>query len=239
VNASPSTARAALLSFFTFGAALPLVGCGGGGDDSAGTPVAVAPSFDAATAFRSTLATSKTWTTTGTQNNTTATVALTLAPAGTGNFNGSSYSKSHQTATLQVGGITLNSTATDVYFDPATYQVAGSQDTTPAANCTVTTRNTTLPSSTAHVGDSATLYTEDKRAGCGATVTSRVTTTWSLETDQGVNQLCLNTVEKNLADTVLNTGATCFELNAAGALGDRTRVSFGTPTSTTVVTRNY
>jgi hypothetical protein len=221
-----------------------LLGCGGGGDDSAGTPavstpVVTTPTFDAAAAFRNTLTTSQTWTTTRTQNSNTDSVVLTLAPAGSGNFNGSTYTKSHQKATLQVSVIPLGLAEADIFFDPTTYAVQGSQNTTADGDCTVATSATTLPPTNASVGDSGPLYTEDKRAGCGNTVTSRITTTWSVEADQGVDLFCLNTVETNTVGTVLTTGATCFEIDTAGTLGSRARVSFGTPSTTTVVTRNY
>ncbi|CAN5718854.1 hypothetical protein BH11PSE8_BH11PSE8_35750 [soil metagenome] len=218
-----------------------LAGCGGGGGDS-GVPGTA--SYAVAAANHNLLTVGGQWITTGTgSDGRTYRFTIKSLPLTNGVFalTGTSSARAQQTITFELIGGTSLTTGTTQYFDAATDALIGDLNTDDGT-CTRTDSNVALPA-TAAIGSQGTLYTESLLSSCsaGATVVESDTVTWSLENDNGVIQMCQNSVSPYDSGTSANgTVALCVEINSAGALGSRARMSINVPgLPLSLTTRNY
>ena len=218
-----------------------LAGCGGGGSD-AGVPGTA--SYAVAAANHNWLTSGGQWTTTG-RGSDGQNYSLTFSsqPLANGVFalTGATTARTQQSLTFAVvGGQSITSGVVQ-YFNAATDALIGDFDAG-EGSCSRTDTNGVLPA-TAAIGAGGTLYTESLLASCNPTaaVVSADTVTWSLENDGGVILMCQNSVSPEAAGTTSSgTVGLCVEINGAGALGSRARVSVSLPgLPFSLTTRNY
>lgn len=218
-----------------------LAGCGGGGGD-AGVPGTA--SYAVAAANHNLLTSGGQWTTTGTGSDGRTyrfTIASQPLPNGVFALTGTTTARAQQTVTFELVGGTSVTTGSTQYFDATTDALIGDYSSDDGI-CTRTDGNVALPA-TAAVGSHGTLYTESELSGCNSssTVVSADTVTWSLENDGGVILMCENSASPYVTGTTANgTIGLCVEINAAGVLGSRARVSVNVPgLPFSLTTKNY
>jgi hypothetical protein len=226
-------------------------GGGGGGGDGGGTPApapgapappapapgAPAPpspdSFDVGAAWRNFLTTSNNWSVAGeADNGSNYTVDLTTTPGNPATFSGITYATTTTTALLALEGLPIGRTDSVTYFDADTYVAAGTSNIVNAESETCSAAvSSDMPPSAAEVGDSGPLQTLEDLDGCetNSAQTGTTVTTWSLEEEAGATFFCLNTVARELDDTVEFTESDCFEVDQDGTLGDKARITLEQP----------
>jgi hypothetical protein len=242
-----------------------LTACGGGGGSSGGSapppppapaPAPSGPPFDVSAAWRNLLTanTTKTWTVNGTASNGSAfTITLTNAAPQTAQVfgvTGATSSASDATAQLAIAGgaLTVQTTSTTSYFDPATFVVTGVRKTpvtpTGPATCSIPSASvasaSVTPPASAAVGANGPLQTFDDLNGCvpASTKTGTSVTTWSMEAEGAVNLFCQNTTSTLVGNSLEAKQATCLEVAQDGTLLTRARVTIAQGT-VTLVAKNY
>jgi len=220
-----------------------LAACGGGGGSGGGsapTPTPPPPppapgTFNANAAWRNFLATSNTWSVSGVASNgNTYTISLAVAPSSSAVFpvNGLIYGTSTATVLSGIPGLATDQTISISYYDPATYKLAGTKTVfdNGAPTCSVVTATALPPDATA-VGTTGPMQTFNDLQGCLGTspLAGTSVTTWSIETESGINYFCLNTTAKDTAGTTLQTEGDCVQVVESGSLGAAARITLTRP----------
>jgi hypothetical protein len=210
-----------------------LAACGGGGGSSGGPPPSSA-SFDVNAGWRNVLTITRTWTVSGVASDgKTYTLAIGTAPGPGSTFpvTGAAAARADVSVLLSEGGTTVNSGVNQTFFDPVTYLVVGTRNSinTPGGaviSCSVAT-SASVPPASATIGASGALDTLDELDGCLPT-SAKVgtsTSTWSLETEAGINYLCLNSTVRDLNNALFATESDCLEIATNGTLGAHARIT--------------
>lgn len=148
-------------------------------------------------------------------------------------------------STLVVNGNVEGTGAIDWFFDNQ-WAIRGVRAATTTGTTTSTTCDSILPNSVAvppvavKVNSSGQLYDADIRSSCtpGAGDIGDSLTNWSVEFEAGLVFLCLSTTDSG-PNATTTTEKDCVEIDAAGNLGTRARVSLSDSTNFSVVARNY
>ncbi len=218
-----------------------LAGCGGGGGDDT-TPVnpgPVTPSYNASAAFHNMLTTSHAWILSGTGSDSkNYSVGVGLTPTGTGTFalDGATYSRSSQSLALAESGTSSAASNSTLYFG-AGDQVKGVANDD--GTCWVATPGAAVPTS-AHAGDSGTLYTAVLYPGCTAGLSSNGTAVakWSIETFDSINYFCTTTDVLSTSGVTQSRTAVCFQVNTDGSIGNQSRVTISNSSGFSLVAKN-
>jgi len=225
-----------------------LAACGGGGDsgiqgiggNASGPAFQPAPGvdFNAFAAWQNFLATSRTWTVTGTgSDGNRYTVTIATAAAAPATFTPTEVVTSVSDATLRIEGAGISSTVVrSTFFDPAGFQPIGLawQGEGPVPTCDVAVE-AGVPPTAAQIPSSGLLARLARRADCarGPSTPTGATLllTWSLDQEDGINVFCINSDVLDAADPARQQ---CVEVAPDGTLGTGAFVSLELDNGVTV-----
>lgn len=206
-------------------AAMLVAGCGGGGGDAGSTET-----FAAATAWDNLFAASRSWHLTGNDNFGNAWVIdLAMVPAADGTFpmTGAAARVRNLNSSVTLGGVSQGSGTTAYYLDPTTNVLLGVRTvdgSTGAATCT-TMSGGARPSASARLGQTGSLASWTSYAGCSPTsaVTGTGSSSWRVTAEGAVNYFCMESGSS--AGGSSSSEQDCFEIDTAGTIGSRGRVT--------------
>ena len=228
-----------------------LAACGGGGDGGSGGFVQPTTNFNAFAAWTNLLqpAALTSWTVSGTGSDGNvyeSTMFVQVVPNAVFPLDAIPYFVTSFGSQLKANGTAISSKSIQNYFD-AGWQTRGLRNSATVGTTTTTTCDAVVsglvPPTAAKVNASGTLYDADIHASCtpGSVVVGRSIATWSVEFEAGFVFLCINTQDSDLGGNPQVTNEqNCVEIDEAGRLGTRARVSLGSNSpSFSLVARNY
>ena len=162
---------------------------------------------------------------------------INIDPSGKSKFNSADiYDTATLSSSLYKNNLLTTSERNVVYFLPdkgvaATKSADGS--------CIISSAYSLLPT-TANLNAFGPLYSGKYLIACAAQFGQDIAT-WSFESDQGVALFCQNIAFRRTeyGKDVYSSQSTCMEVNAAGDIGSRARVTISLSGGFSVVTRNY
>jgi len=218
-----------------------LAGCGGGGGDDTTpvTPGPIATSYNASAAFHNMLSTNHAWVLGGTgSDGKNYSVGVGLTSTGTGSFalNGASYNRASQSLALAETGASSAASNATLYYGSGD-QVAGVANDD--GTCWAATPGAAVPTS-AHVGDSGTLYTAVLYPGCttGLSANGTAVAKWSIETFDSINYFCTTTDVSSTGGVLQSRTAVCFQVGTDGSIGTAGRVSISNSSGFSLVAKS-
>ena len=214
-------------------AAMTLAACGGGGSSDAGST----ESFAATAAWNNLYAADRSWHLEGTDNASnpwTVDLAIRLGTDSTYPLTGAAGRQRHLDSSATLRGVSQGSGTATYYLDPTSNALVGVRtvDTATGEATCATMTGSVLPPSAAPLGGTGVLANWTSYDGCltGAAVTGTGVSTWRLTAESGTNYFC---VESSSTEGTTTTGEQdCFQIDTAGNIGTKGRVTVLTVTPT-------
>ena len=220
-----------------------VTGCGGGGSSgspaspsSAPPPSPAGSVYDAQVAWTRLLSTTRSWAVSGrASDGQDYQLTLAVAPGGAAIFpvTGASAVKSvFHNRVLQVSTQAVQDVLNEQFTD-AGFRLLGSRVTTDGGTptCSKTDVIATVPPSGSAPGSSGPLYAAIALSDCTSAATSLGNSfhTWSVVADGGTVFLCVASSNRFFGESTDRLSETCVEIDAAGNLGQRARITLTLP----------
>jgi hypothetical protein len=212
-------------------AAVALAACGGDGDPGDNS------NYNALAAWNNFLAPGapRSWTATGTSNGKTYELSVGIAPMADAEFpvTGATANRLAITASVREGTTTIGSSVTQLYFDDDLLVLGTRAGPVGSGSTCGAATSASVPPPVAKIANAGPLFTANELDGCtsGAAKTGTTTATWSVELDQRtrLTYFCINSSIADTRGNVQGTENDCVEIDNAGTLGNRARITVTVP----------